>query len=123
MAKRKWPILLPAAKRDVQKSYEWYEEQKPGLGDVFLERVEECLAAIRRSPKAFQPVAKDARRAILKQFPYAVFYRIEGKAIFIYSVFHCLQDPKKWLDRLGIGGKSRAASNFKPDAGKRTTIE
>lgn len=100
MAKSKSPVLLPAAKRDVRKGYEWYEEQKPGLGMVFLERVEECLAAIHRSPKAFQPVAKDARRAVVKQFPYVVFFKIEGKVIYVYSIFHNSQDPKKWMERL-----------------------
>ena len=100
MAKSKSPVLLPAAKRDVKKGFEWYEEQKAGLGQVFLERVEECLAAIQRSPKAFQPVAKDAQRAIVKQFPYVVFYRIEGKVIYVYSVFHTSQNPKKWMDRI-----------------------
>ena len=100
MAKSNWPILLPPAKRDVKKGYDWYEEQKLGLGDVFLECVEECLAAIQRSPKAFQPVAKDARRAIVKQFPYVVFYRIEGKKVYVYSVFHTSQNPQKWMDRL-----------------------
>ena len=82
MARSKLPVLLPAAKRDVKKAYEWYEEQKPGLGEMFLERVEECLRAIGRSPKAFQLVAKDARRAIVQQFPYVIFYRIEAKGIF-----------------------------------------
>ena len=61
MARSKLPFLLPAAKRDVKKAYEWYEEQKPGLGEMFLERVEECLRAIGRNPKAFQLIAKDAR--------------------------------------------------------------
>ena len=100
MAKRKLPVLLPPAKGDVKKAYQWYEDQKSGLGDVFLERVEECLGAIARSPKAFQPVAKEARRAIVRQFPYVIFYRIEGKAIYVYSVFHTSQNPQKWLDRL-----------------------
>jgi plasmid stabilization system protein ParE len=54
----------------------------------FLKRVEECLRAIGRSPNAFRLVAEDARRAIVKQFPYVVFYRIEAKAIYVYAVFH-----------------------------------
>jgi plasmid stabilization system protein ParE len=70
------------------------------LGEAFLSRVEECLAAIARSPKAFQPVAKDARRAVVKQFPYVIFYRVGSKAIFVYAVFHAIQDPQKWMDRL-----------------------
>jgi plasmid stabilization system protein ParE len=100
VARSKSPRLLRAAKRDVKKAYEWYEEQKPGLGDVFLERVEECLSAIGRSPNAFQVVAHDARRAIVKQFPYVIFYRIEDEAIYVYSVFHTSQNPQKWIDRL-----------------------
>ena len=99
MAKNKWPILLPPAKRDVKIAYEWYEEQRAGLGDAFLNRVEECLRNIQRSPNAFQPVANKARRAIVKQFPYVVFYRIENKLIYVYSVFHTSQDPKKWMER------------------------
>jgi plasmid stabilization system protein ParE len=62
--------------------------------------VEECLRAIGRSPKAFQSVIKDARRAIVKQFPYVIFYRIETKGIYVYSVFHASQNPQKWMDRL-----------------------
>ena len=100
MAKSKWPILLPPAKRDVKTGYAWYEEQKPGLGTAFLGRVEECLTAIQRSPKAFQPMGNDARRAVVKQFPYVIFYRVEKKVIYVYAVFHTSQDPKKWMDRL-----------------------
>jgi plasmid stabilization system protein ParE len=44
--------------------------------------------------------ANDARRAIVKQFPYVIFYRIEAKAIYVYSVFHTSQNPQKWMDRL-----------------------
>jgi len=76
----KLPVLLPLAKRDVKKAYEWYEEQRPGLGEAFLERVEDCLKAIGRNPTACQVIALNARRAIVKQFPYVIFYRIEAKA-------------------------------------------
>lgn len=100
MAKSKLPVLLPAAKRDLKKAYQWYEEQKSGLGEAFLERVEECLESIGRSPKAFQVIAQDARRAIVKQFPYVIFYRIEAKVVYVYSVFHTSQNPQKWMDRL-----------------------
>jgi hypothetical protein len=48
MARSKSLKLLPLPNRDVKKAYEWYEEQMDGLGAIFLERVEECLNAIRR---------------------------------------------------------------------------
>src|SRR5713101_3833 len=31
MARSKLPVLLPAAKHDVKKAYEWYEEQKSNI--------------------------------------------------------------------------------------------
>jgi toxin ParE1/3/4 len=100
MAKSKRTVLLPGAKRDVKKAYQWYEEQKDGLGESFLERVEECLASIARSPTAFQLVTNGARRAIVKQFPYVVFYSVEAKAIRVYAVFHTSRNPQLWMDRL-----------------------
>jgi plasmid stabilization system protein ParE len=100
MARSKLPVLLPEAKLDVKKAYRWYEERKPGLGEAFLDRVEECLRTIGRSPTAFRVVMKDVRRAIVKQFPYVIFYRIERKVIHVYSVFHTSQDPQRWMDRL-----------------------
>lgn len=100
MAKNKKLIILSPAKRDIKNAYEWYEQKTTGLGGAFLKRIDDCLAAIKRSPNAFQPVAGDARRAIVKKFPYVVFYRIEGDVIFVYSVFHTSQNPKKWMDRL-----------------------
>ena len=58
MARSKLPFLLPAAKRDVKKAYEWYEEQKSGLGDRFLERVEECLRTLAAIQKHFNSLQK-----------------------------------------------------------------
>jgi hypothetical protein len=62
---------------------------------------------IGRSPEEFQLVAKDARRAIVGQFPYVIFYRVEAKATYVYSVFHASQNPQKWMERVGEWGKQR----------------
>ncbi len=69
-------------------------------GAEVLGWVEECLRAIGRSPKAFQVITRDARRAIVKQFPYVIFYRVEDRAIYVYAVFHTSQNPQQWMDRL-----------------------
>jgi plasmid stabilization system protein ParE len=100
MAKSKRCVLLPSAKQDVKAAFSWYENQRPGLGDAFLKRVKECLAAIKRMPTGFQPVGEDVRRAVVKQFPYVIFFKIEDDAIYVYAVFHASQDPKKWMDRM-----------------------
>jgi plasmid stabilization system protein ParE len=40
------------------------------------------------------------RRALVRRFPYEVFYEPSEDCITIYAVFHCSQDPAKWQARL-----------------------
>ncbi len=93
-------IILPAAERDMQKGYDWYEEKRDGLGREFLLEVEKTFTAILRSPKVFTKIKDDFRRAIVKRFPYVVFYEYASDCVTVYAVFHSSQDPKKWMTRL-----------------------
>ena len=87
----------------VAASYDWYESREPGLGEDFLRCVEACVLTIQRHPLLY-PVAVDGfRRALVRRFPYEVFYEPTANVIVIYSVFHCSQDPQKWRTRLGYG--------------------
>jgi plasmid stabilization system protein ParE len=93
-------ILRPEAEQDVAEAFEWYEQQEPGLGEELLRCVDACILAIRRNPLA-NPIAEDSfRRALVRRFPYAIFYEHEKERITIYAVFHCAQDPEKWRARL-----------------------
>lgn len=40
------------------------------------------------------------RRAVVRRFPYVVFYEHSDTTVVIYAVFHCSQNPKKWRGRL-----------------------
>lgn len=40
------------------------------------------------------------RRAVVRRFPYVIFYDVEPERIVVYAVFHCSQDPSKWKARL-----------------------
>ena len=50
--------------------------------------------------EAGKPVNNKYRRALVKRFPYAVFFSFEGECVTIHSVFHTSQNPKKWMKRL-----------------------
>jgi plasmid stabilization system protein ParE len=67
-----------SAQRDVQQAFEYFEAKSPGLGVESVERVEEAAAIISRNPETYQTVFQDVRRASLRQFKYALFYRIEA---------------------------------------------
>jgi plasmid stabilization system protein ParE len=44
----------------------------------------------------FAAVHGEVRRAILSDFPYAVFYRVEARRVIVLAVVHTARDPKLW---------------------------
>jgi len=93
-------VLLPAAIDDISEARDWYETRRNGLGDEFLQCVENCIDAIQSNPKMFPFAHKRYRRALVRRFPYAVFYECAGDKIVIYTVFHCSRNPETWRRRL-----------------------
>ena len=94
-------IYTPEAEADVVAAYDWYESREPGLGEDFLRCVEACVLMIQRHPQLYPAAVDEFRRALIRRFPYEVFYEVVENTLFIYAVFHCAQDPAKWRDRLG----------------------
>jgi plasmid stabilization system protein ParE len=92
--------ILPEAEQDAADAYGWHEERQPGLGEEFLRCVEACIQSIRRNPEAYSVVHGSYRRALVRRFPYAVFYEYAEDTVTIYAIFHCSQDPQKWRVRL-----------------------
>jgi plasmid stabilization system protein ParE len=93
-------ILVPQAELDVADAYGWYEGRRVGLGEEFLSCVDASIQAICRAPEMYPVVHETYRRALVRRFPYAVFYEHKGETVTIYSVFHTSRDPEKWRQRL-----------------------
>lgn len=93
-------VLLPDAYNDAQEAYEWYEVRSPGLGDRFLTCVDECINYVMHQPELFAVAYKEYRRAIVRHFPYVIFYQSADDIVTIHAIFHSAQDPKKWRRRL-----------------------
>ena len=94
------PHLLPAARQDIAEALAWYEQQTLGLGLEFLRCIEATVVSIQRHPQMYPAVLDCYRRAVVRRFPYVIFYAVEPERIVIYAVFHCAQDPGKWRARL-----------------------
>lgn len=93
-------IVAPEAEQDIAEAYGWYEERRVGLGEEFLSCVDACIEAARRTPKIYAVIHENYRRALVRRFPYAVFYELVEGTVTIYCVFHTSQDPEKWIQRL-----------------------
>lgn len=95
-------LLIQEAKTDAREAYQWYEEQAYGLGVDFLRCVEAVLDSVQRTPQLYPVVYETYRRALVRRFPFAVFfeYDVLEKQCIVYSIFHCSQSPEKWQKRL-----------------------
>ena len=93
-------IIAPEASQDIDEAYGWYECQRAGLGEEFLNCVDACVQAICRMPEMHSKVYEDYRRGLVRRFPYAIFYEYAGDTVTVYCIFHTSRDPAKWRQRL-----------------------
>lgn len=83
-------------------AYGWYEGKATGLGAEFLRGFYANAAVLQRTPLIFSKVHQDFRRGLLRRFPYACYYRVEGEFVIVYGAFHCARDPATVKESLGV---------------------
>ena len=85
---------------DVEAAFEWYEAEESNLGFEFLEQLRGSYLRILENPLAFQELRHGIRRALTRQFPYAIYFSIEAETILILAVLHTARDPAEWQKRV-----------------------
>lgn len=91
--------LRPEAEQDVAEAALWYDANEPGLGAQFVDQVQVTLNTIAEQPKAFTAVHKTVRRALVKRFPFGVFYQIDEDGVIVIAVLHGSRHPRSWKGR------------------------
>ena len=79
----------------MEEAQRWYEDQSPGLGERFASAIERTLVLIETNPTAYQVVEDSIRRAVVRKFPYSVFYVTEEDRVVVLAVFHQSMDPRR----------------------------
>jgi toxin ParE1/3/4 len=87
------------AEQEVLEAAEWYETQSQGLGRAFIDLINQTLKDIVESPLRFPQVYRDIRRALLKRFPFGIFFRLRRDQVRILAVLHQSRDPGRWHHR------------------------
>lgn len=95
-------VVSRQAGADIKAVYRWYEDQRPGLGREFKLALEAAVTRIQRTPESFRIAFEPFHRALLRRFPFEVFYEFDDQRVVIHLVFHTSQDPGKWRERLGL---------------------
>ena len=94
-------ISKPSVDLDVEAAFEWYEKEQAGLGVEFLDELGATYNRIADGPLTYQELRGDIRRALLKRFPYAVYFAVEGDLVVVVAVLHASRDPAEWQRRRG----------------------
>ena len=64
------------AQQDLEEAAAWYEAQRSGLGGAFLDEAQAVLDALAENPTAFRELYRATRRAVLRRFPFCIYYKI-----------------------------------------------
>jgi plasmid stabilization system protein ParE len=83
------------ARTDLNIAFEWYEQQRRGLGFEFLDCVEAVIETIQSMPKLYAHHHDHFRRALIRRFPFSIFYTIEKQELVVHAIFDNRQDPTR----------------------------
>ena len=88
-------IVRPDAEADIAAAYDWYEEQREGLGREFLEEISVAIDAVQADPMRFQAIFRTLRRALVHRFPYGIFFIARPDTIIVVAAMHLARNPRR----------------------------
>ncbi|GAH43950.1 unnamed protein product, partial [marine sediment metagenome] len=74
------------AEADIAEAYQYYETCRENLGSDFMLCIEESFSRIQKNPKQYKVIYKNVHRALVKRFPYGIYYVVLKKTISVLSV-------------------------------------
>lgn len=92
--------LLKPAQNEMDRAFEYYEKQMPGLGQEFADDVLSTIERIRLHANAWSPFSIRTRRCLTVKFPYGIIYQIKKSGILIVAIAHMHRKPGYWNDRI-----------------------
>ena len=90
----------PEVSSEIKSSYLWYQEQAKGLGEAFIDELENSYQAIIEFPQIWPLFQKKFRKFLLAKFPFSVIYRENNSTIYVVAVMHNSRKPGYWLRRI-----------------------
>jgi hypothetical protein len=92
------------AQNDIEMAKEYYDDKRTGLGDEFWQETKEKLKYIEKNPRQFRYIHDNARIAILKKFPFGIFFICNDLNIDVFGVIHFSRSPLVWKNRIETKG-------------------
>ena len=91
---------LPEARDDVDAAYVHYESRQTALGDRFLDELKRVVRLIEGNPLLYGEVFNGVRAAMLRRFPFVIYYQERSGQLLIIAARHGRDNPAIWQLRI-----------------------
>ena len=89
----------PKADIELQEAIHWYASKRLGLDYEFMRCVDETISRITSDPEMFPVALRNTRKAMVRRFPYIIYYEIRKNELMVLAVFHSKRNPVNWQGR------------------------
>ena len=83
-----------AAAAEVESAISWYAQPEINQASAFIKDIQRTESHLRTHPELYQRVEGDVRRAVLRRFPYSLFFLIEQDQVVVLALMHQHQRPR-----------------------------
>lgn len=94
--------LLADAEADLLRGFRFYESHEPGVGSYFLDSLFADIDSLYLYAGVHEKYL-GFHRMLARRFPYAIYYRVDDQAVFVYAVLDMRRSPRVTADRLSEG--------------------
>lgn len=92
-------VFLSPALHELEDAFGWYQDQMHGLGNEFLDEIDEGVRRIVSWPEMHVLVGNNFRRCLIRRFPYGLIYALDEDPVVILAVAHLHRKPFYWMGR------------------------
>lgn len=91
--------VLESAENDLVNGFYFYNRQAEGLGNYFLDSIYSDIESLHLYA-GIHSMHFRYHRLLSKNFPFAIYYLVKEKAVLVYAVLDCRQNPAWTRNRL-----------------------
>lgn len=92
-------VLRQEAEIDILEAALHYEREREGLGFRFESELDHTITRVAENPLQFPVIEGGVRRALVRTFPYGIFFCSEEDTITVLAVLHLHRHPHAWKRR------------------------
>lgn len=88
--------ILRTAQQDLVDGYHFYEQQRQGIGQYFLDNLYADIESLATTAGIHPIIFKQYHRLLAKKFPFAIYYKTSNQTVYIYAILDCRRNPT-WI--------------------------